>query len=86
MDKENEQRLDLSFEEAIKELESIVSALEDGDVPLEKSLELFKRGISLTSYCNAKLTEAQGVVRILYKDRAGELQEIPFEVDENEQC
>lgn len=77
--------LSQTFEEAVKELESIVAKLEAGDVPLEESLQLFKRGISLTAHCNEKLTEAQGVVNLLYKDRTGELQEIPFETEEKEQ-
>lgn len=84
MGKKVEKPLDMTFEEAVKELESIVATLEAGDVPLEKSLELFNHGISLTAHCNGKLSEAQGVVKLLYKDRSGELQEIPFEVDDKE--
>lgn len=85
MEKEEKDGLQLTFEEAVKELESIVSTLEAGDVSLEESLKLFKRGISLTAFCNEKLTEAQGVVKLLYQDRTGELQEMPFDVEEKEQ-
>jgi exodeoxyribonuclease VII small subunit len=85
MENKEKNSLSLTFEEAIKELESIVARLETGEVHLEESLQLFKRGISLTAHCNDKLTEAQGVVNLLYKDRTGELQEIPFEVEEKEQ-
>ena len=84
MVKKVDKSIDKTFEDAVKELESIVAALEAGDVPLEKSLELFKHGISLTAHCNGKLSEAQGIVRLLYKDRSGELQEVPFDVDDKE--
>jgi exodeoxyribonuclease VII small subunit len=73
-----------TFEEAIKELEEIVQALEEGDVPLDQSLELFKKGVSLTEFCNRKLTEAQGLVSILSRSKAGELHEIPLGTEEEE--
>lgn len=85
MENKENNELCLTFEEAVRELESIVARLEAGDVHLEESLQLFKRGISLTALCNNKLTEAQGVVNLLYKDRTGELKEIPFEALEKEQ-
>ncbi|HHU49067.1 MAG: exodeoxyribonuclease VII small subunit [Caldicoprobacterales bacterium] len=69
-----------TFEEALKELETIVQTLEEGEVSLEKSLELFKRGISLTEFCNKKLTEAQGIVNILSRNSTGDLQETTFDI------
>lgn len=84
MENEDTKTLQLSFEEAVKELEAIISSLEAGDVSLEESLELIKRGVSLTALCNEKLTEAQGVVKLLYKERTGELQEAPFDAEEKE--
>ncbi len=74
----------LTFEEAIKQLESIVERLETQDVPLEASLKLFQQGVALSDHCNAKLTQAQGVVKLLYKDRSGDLTEIPFDADDEE--
>lgn len=68
---------ELSFEEAMKELENIVSRLESRDLALDKALELFKRGISLSSYCNKKLEEVQGLVKILTQNQ-GELEEVPM--------
>src|SRR5205085_2101267 len=47
------------FESAIAELETIVKRLEDGDLALEKSLELFERGVQLSRFCHAKLEEAE---------------------------
>jgi exodeoxyribonuclease VII small subunit len=48
-----------NFEEALKELENIVSALEAGKVSLEESLELYEKGIKLVKIANSLLTEAK---------------------------
>jgi exodeoxyribonuclease VII small subunit len=53
------------FESAITELETIVKRLEDGDLALEKSLELFERGVQLSRFCHSKLEEAERRVEIL---------------------
>ena len=53
------------FESAIAELERLVKTLEDGDLPLEKSLELFERGVQLSRFCHSKLEEAERRVDIL---------------------
>lgn len=50
---------DLTFEEAIKELESVVGALERGDVALEDSITLYERGAELRALCERKLVEAE---------------------------
>lgn len=49
----------LSFEEALGELEQIVRQLESGDVPLERSIEIYERGAQLKSHCEKKLQAAQ---------------------------
>lgn len=51
--------LSLSFEEALSELETIVRQLEQGDAPLEKSIEIYERGAALKAHCAAKLKAAQ---------------------------
>ena len=53
------------FEAAISELETIVKRLEDGDLTLEKSLELFERGVQLSRFCHSRLEEAERRVEIL---------------------
>jgi len=63
------------FESAIAELESIVKTLEEGDLPLEKSLELFERGIELSRYCHGRLEQAERRIEVL-TDR-GELKPAP---------
>jgi len=51
------------FEAAIAELETIVRKLEEGDLALEQSLELYERGVRLSRYCHARLEEASGASR-----------------------
>ena len=49
----------LSFEEAIKDLQKIVEELENGNVELEKSIELYERGAKLRMHCEDKLRVAE---------------------------
>ena len=63
------------FEAAIAELETIVKKLEDGDLALEKSLELYERGVQLSRFCHARLEDAERRIEIL-NDR-GELKPAP---------
>ena len=47
------------FEDAIKELETVVGQLERGDVALDESIALYERGAALKARCEAKLKEAE---------------------------
>ena len=53
------------FESALAELETIVKTLEDGELPLEQSLERFERGIALSRYCHTRLEDAERRVELL---------------------
>lgn len=53
------------FESALAELETIVETLEDGQLPLERSLERFERGIALSRFCHARLEDAERRVELL---------------------
>jgi exodeoxyribonuclease VII small subunit len=64
---------DLSFEEALRELEETVAALENGGVPLEKSLDLLKRGLALSDRCEEVLGEAELTIEQLIINDEGEL-------------
>jgi len=66
------------FEECLDRLEQIVNELEKGDVSLERALELFEEGMSLSGSCRKQLEEAEGKVEVLLK-RNGKLQPEPFE-------
>lgn len=50
---------EMSFEDAIKELEQVVGQLERGDVALDQSIALYERGAALKARCEAKLKEAE---------------------------
>lgn len=50
---------ELSFEDALKELEQVVGKLERGDVALDASIALYERGAELKAHCEAKLAQAQ---------------------------
>jgi exodeoxyribonuclease VII small subunit len=60
-----------TFEESLKQLESIVSQLERGDLPLEDSIKLFEEGVRLSGACKQELDQAEGKVQILLKQRDG---------------
>ncbi|VVB97687.1 Exodeoxyribonuclease 7 small subunit [uncultured archaeon] len=72
--------MEMSFEEAILELESIVEKLEKGQLSLDESLMLFEKGIKLVRECNTKLKSAQQKVEQLIEEN-GELRTEPFEVE-----
>ncbi len=61
---------ELSYEEAMTELEGIVASLEDGQNPLEDSMKLFERGQALVMRCGALLESAQLKVQKLVGDTA----------------
>jgi exodeoxyribonuclease VII small subunit len=53
------------LEAALAELEKIVSSMEEGELPLERSLAAYKRGAELLKYCQAALQDAQQQVKVL---------------------
>ena len=69
-----------SFEASLTELEKVVHELESGDLPLERALELFERGVQLSDRCRKQLEEAETRVEVLIK-RNGKLQPEAFRTD-----
>ena len=67
------------FEEAMERLEAIVSEIESEDLGLEKQFELFKEGMSLARFCDAKLKEVGKSVELVLKESGEEWKTIPFE-------
>lgn len=63
---------DMSFEDAMKELEQVVARLESGDAPLEDSIKLYERGAALKEHCQKKLTEAEEKVAQITLDGNGQ--------------
>lgn len=63
------------FESASAELEAIVKKMEEGDLNLEKALELYERGVQLSRFCHSKLEEAERRLEIL--NERGEVKPAP---------
>jgi exodeoxyribonuclease VII small subunit len=60
---------ELSFEEAMKNLEEIVEKLEEGDVPLEEAISIYKQGMNLSRLCHTKLKSVEEqLTQILNED------------------
>jgi exodeoxyribonuclease VII small subunit len=70
----------VSFETGLQQLEGIVKEMESGDLPLERALELFEKGMKLSEMCRKQLEEAETRVEVLIK-RAGEVAPEPFSLD-----
>ncbi len=66
-----------SFETCLDELEKVVKELEAGDLPLERSLELFERGMALSDSCRKQLEEAETRVDMLIR-KDGKMTAQPF--------
>jgi exodeoxyribonuclease VII small subunit len=60
-----------SFEASLEALEQIVQQLESGDLPLEKSLELFEQGVRLSRECQERLSQAERRIEVLLRDNQG---------------
>ncbi len=69
-----------SFETSLEELERVVKELEAGDLPLERALALFEKGIGLAETCRKQLEEAETRVEVLLKKNA-KVQAEPFGAD-----
>jgi len=69
---------DLDFEAAIKELESLVERMEQGDQSLEQSLKDFERGVELTRTCQKALKQAEQKVQLLL-EQSGQAELTPFD-------
>jgi len=71
---------ELDFEAAIKELESLVERMEQGDQSLEQSLKDFERGVELTRACQQALKQAEQKVQLL-QEQTGQTGLTPFDDD-----
>lgn len=72
----------MSFEQALGELETIVQNLESGKAPLEESIKSYERGIALKMQCEKKLREAQEKIEKITISPDGNLGTEPFAVNE----
>jgi exodeoxyribonuclease VII small subunit len=74
-----------TFEEALSQLEALVTRLEAGDLPLEEALRAFEEGVRLTRLCAARLEDAERRVHLLTRTPEGAEQEIPFDLGDEGQ-
>ena len=58
----------MTYEKAMSRLEEIIEQLENNEVSLEKSIDLFQEGIELSKYCDSKLKNIQEKVAHIYED------------------
>ena len=72
-----------SFEASLDELEKVVKQLEAGDLSLERSIELFERGVTLSDACRKQLEEAETRVEILIR-KEGKIAAEPFRPEKSE--
>jgi exodeoxyribonuclease VII small subunit len=70
---------DLSFEQALVELEKIVTSLESGQAPLEDSITAYERGMTLKKHCEKKLNEAQEKIEKITIGTDGTPSATPFD-------
>ena len=68
-----------TFEDGMKALEGLVNELESGDLPLEKALESYEKGVGLVRSLNARLNEAEKKIELLSRDGSGELTVDPLD-------
>jgi exodeoxyribonuclease VII small subunit len=74
----------LPFEEALKQLESIVETMESEDLPLEVLLAKYELGTRLAKVCQDKLAEAEVKIQQLERNAGGEMKLKPFSSEESE--
>ena len=72
------QQSEFNFEEALQELEQLVSSMEEGELSLEDSMKAFEKGIKLTRECQTALKQAEQKVQLLLNE-SGETQAFDVE-------
>lgn len=68
------------FEQALEDLEALVSSMEEGELSLEDSLQAFEKGIKLTRECQAALKRAEQKVQVLINEN-GDTEDLEVESD-----
>ena len=80
----NPAKASVPFEEALQKLESIVEAMESGDLPLEGLLSKYEEGMNLAKICQEKLADAEVKIQQLEKSASGELKLKPLTAELSE--
>lgn len=72
---------EMSFEDALSELESIVQNLETGKTTLDESISTYERGIALKKQCEKKLQDAKMKIEKISVQKDGTVETTPFETE-----
>ena len=72
----------MKFEDGLRKLEDIVKTLDNGNIPLDEALGLFKEGLSLTRDLSKRLDEIEKKVEVLIKKENGSVERRPFDEEE----
>ncbi|WP_026569993.1 MULTISPECIES: exodeoxyribonuclease VII small subunit [Sediminibacillus] len=72
---------EISFEEAMKQLEEIVEKLEEGEVPLEKAINYYQEGMKLSKLCSDKLSSVEEQMEKIVNEQG---ETVPFSIQEDE--
>lgn len=80
-EKTNSTVADLSFEQAMQELEVLVRRLEEGRLPLEEAIQAYERGTLLKNHCEAKLQAAKLRVDQVVLSGSGDTSLSPFDAE-----
>ncbi|HAU51362.1 MAG: exodeoxyribonuclease VII small subunit [Saccharofermentanaceae bacterium] len=65
-------KIEMTYEQAVSELEEIISKLESGEASLDDSIALYSRGMELSKFCKEKLDAIEKKISILSQDGANE--------------
>jgi exodeoxyribonuclease VII small subunit len=83
----NDNQDDLTFDEALRQLEELAAKLEEGDIPLEDALQVYERAVGLFSLCRGRLESMEQRIEVLTGDLEGSLKteslEMPVEDGED---
>jgi len=69
----NKNEKSISFEDAMGKLEDIINEMEEGKLPLEKSIERFEEAVSLVKFCNDKLDSYEKKLSVVLENKDGSL-------------
>jgi exodeoxyribonuclease VII small subunit len=72
------------FEDSLEELEGIIDELESGELPLDKMIERYERGVETLELCRKVLDEAEKKIEVLVKRSDGKVETEPFDPDADE--
>jgi exodeoxyribonuclease VII small subunit len=72
---------EMTFENALKNLEEAVARLEKGQIPLDEALDCFEAGVKSATLCRKKLQAVEARIQVLMKDADGAEVVVPFDGD-----